>query len=370
MFLIILFVLSAFYAIALLIIMYGYTRLPNPSNHTLLTVSIIVAVRNEEENLPNLLHSLAQMDYPTDHWEAILVDDGSSDRSRFIIEQFIHENAHLSFRLLKSQGRNFVMSPKKHALSQGIAASQFEIILLTDADCTPPRQWIKGMVSYFEKDIGMVIGFSPYENPAIKTLGHAFQALDAIALAALTAGTTGWQKPATCNGRNLAYRKSLFQSVEGFSKIKHFVSGDDDLFLKIVQQHTDTKIAYAYSPFLAVPTRFLNSQKLFFQQRIRHASKGFAYNPGKIIVLTGAYVFNCMILLALPLAMSQKWFFFWVPFAIKSGFELALLLIFSYRMERHKTLWFFPLAEILHIPYVVIFGALGPLLKVQWKRGE
>jgi cellulose synthase/poly-beta-1,6-N-acetylglucosamine synthase-like glycosyltransferase len=370
LFFIILLVLSASYAIALLIITYGYTRLPNPSNQTLLTASIVVAIRNEEENLPNLLYSLAQLDYPADHWEAILVDDGSSDRSRCIIEQFIRENTHLSFRLLKSQGRDFVASPKKHALSQGIAASQFEIILLTDADCTPSPHWIKGMVSYFERDIGMVIGFSPYETPAIKSLGHAFQALDAIALAALTAGTTGWQKPATCNGRNLAYRKSLFQSVGGFSKIKHFVSGDDDLFLKIVQQYTDTKIAYAYSPFLAVPTRFLNSKKHFFQQRIRHASKGFAYNPGKIIVLAGAYVYNCMILLSLPIALSQKWILFWVPFGIKSGFELALLLIFAYRMKRHKTLWFFPLAEIMHIPYVVIFGALGPLLKVQWKKGD
>lgn len=370
MFLTIILVLSSLYAIALLIIMYGYVRLPQPSNQSLLTVSIVVAVRNEEDNLPNLLHSLAQLDYPSGLWEIILVDDGSSDRSRFIIEQFIRENANLSFRLLKSQERDWVTSPKKHALSQGIAASQFEIILLTDADCTPPPQWIKGMVSYFEKDIGMVIGFSPYEKPAIRSLGHAFQALDAIALAALTAGTAGWQQPATCNGRNLAYRKSLFQSVGGFSKIKHFVSGDDDLFLKIVQQYTDIKIAYAYSPLLAVPTRFLDSQKHFFQQRLRHASKGFAYNPGKILVLAGAYVFNCTILLALPLALSQKWFFFWVPFGIKSGFELALLLIFSYRMKRQKTLWFFPLAEILHIPYVVIFGALGPLLKVQWKRGE
>ena len=43
--------------------------------------SIIVPFRNEEKNLPKLLKSIANLNYPVEKFEIILVDDFSSDAS-------------------------------------------------------------------------------------------------------------------------------------------------------------------------------------------------------------------------------------------------------------------------------------------------
>ena len=45
-------------------------------------ISIIIPARNERTNLPNLLNSLAQLDYPEDKYEIILINDHSTDGSR------------------------------------------------------------------------------------------------------------------------------------------------------------------------------------------------------------------------------------------------------------------------------------------------
>ena len=50
------------------------------------TVSLVIAARNEEENLPALFTSLKMLDYPAHLLEIILIDDGSIDQTRKIAE--------------------------------------------------------------------------------------------------------------------------------------------------------------------------------------------------------------------------------------------------------------------------------------------
>ena len=214
----------------------------------------------------------------------------------------------------------------------------------------------------------MIIGFSPAERPRVQRLADYWLAIDSLALAAVAAGTSGWGYPATCNGRNLAYRKKVYNEVGGFTSINHFVSGDDDLMLKLVQQ-TEWSIRYAYDAEMAVPTQGAKNAKQFTHQRLRHASKGFFYEYKKIIALVLVYLYNVLLFLSVPFAMLS-WISWTVPLLfllLKFAFEFNLLFRFARRMKRVYFLRIFPIAELLHVPYVVIFGVLGPLKKFKWK---
>ena len=46
------------------------------------TVSVIIPTYNRKDLLHGALNSLAQQTYPSDHFEAIVIDDGSTDGQR------------------------------------------------------------------------------------------------------------------------------------------------------------------------------------------------------------------------------------------------------------------------------------------------
>jgi cellulose synthase/poly-beta-1,6-N-acetylglucosamine synthase-like glycosyltransferase len=364
---IILVILTVLYTVSLVIIASGLFRLSAPQNRERHTVSVVVAARDEESTIVPLVEALTNQSYPKEKIEIIIVDDESEDNTASYVREFKKHHPYDRIRLIKTINRHLAVSPKKNALHTGIQKASGDIILLTDADCQPPPHWISGIVNYFTPDTGMVIGFSPYELPKLKAIPSYLFAIDSISLAAVAAGTCGWGFPATCNGRNLSYRKSVYIQVGGFENIKNHISGDDDLFLKLVRDNTSWKIKYAYQSILAVPTHILTRFSQFIHQRTRHASKGFLYHRNQIIVLVTYYFFNLLLLICVPVGIVFSELIPFFCFAIKAFFEFMLLSIFARHMGRANVLIIFPLAEILHIPYVIIFGIIGQLGKFQWK---
>ncbi len=355
----VLLLLTLGYAAAVLFIRAGLKRLPQQRSDDRPFVSVVTAARNEEENLPTLLDALLRQDYPRELCEFIIVDDQSEDATA----EKVTERRDERLRLLRSVGREKAPSPKKNAIEIGIRNARGEIILVTDADCVPPPNWVSGMARFFTPETGMVIGFSPCELPRLSGFTDRLLALDSLALAAVAAGTCGWNAAATCNGRNLAYRKRTFEEVGGFAKINRHLSGDDDLLLGLVQK-TAWKIRYADDPSLIVPTRRVESLGRFIRQRLRHASKGFSYGPVKTGALMVVYLYHLLLLASpfttAPLTAASA-------LIIKIGADFLLLHRFAARMRRTAFLSVLLPAELLYVPYVVIFGALGPFIHTSWK---
>ncbi|HNW59536.1 MAG TPA: glycosyltransferase [bacterium] len=363
--------LTFLYMAVLLFIAAGLHRLkPAAAASERPFISVLVAARNESAHIAPLLDALSRQDYPGDRYEILLIDDASGDDTVAQVLTWRRAHPAAPLRLLHSTGREQVISPKKHALAQGIAAAQGEILLFTDADCQPLPAWISTMADFFAPEIGMVIGYSPYELPRPRRLGERLLALESLSLAALAAATTGWGRPATCTGRNLGYRKAVWREVDGFTRIAHFISGDDDLFLKQVLERTRWRVAYALHAQAIVPTRLLTSGRAFFRQRLRHASKGFHYGLKMTSLLATAWLFNLLLAAGAisslghsPLDLRP-----WLAWLGKSAVELLLLSRFARAMQRTQTLTVFPLAEFLHVFYVILFGALGPLTRIRWKE--
>src|SRR5688572_20134813 len=78
-------------------------------------ISVIIAARNEQENIPLLIDSLAQQQYPEHLWEVIIVDDHSSDETLALLLTLKHRLPNL--QVMSIGGKQPVTGHKKSALS-------------------------------------------------------------------------------------------------------------------------------------------------------------------------------------------------------------------------------------------------------------
>ena len=221
----------------------------------------------------------------------------------------------------------------------------------------------------YDDGVGLVAGYSPLDRSQKKSIFHKLVQLDALALASVAAGSIGADSPSTCNGRNLSYRKQVFNQIGGFSKFGKFVSGDDDLFLHHVVKMTDWKVRYVLDPGNTVSSVAPSSFVSFFHQRTRHASKGKHYSTGMTLALIAVYVMNLLF-------MITPFFAFWYPvflkylilsLILKSISEFSLIYRVASELKDKKLLNYYPLAALFHIPYVVLFGLWGQFGKFKWK---
>src|SRR6476620_6946995 len=134
-------VLAGIYFVTYLIfigsLIYGFTRIKIPTVNTAspkTTFSIIVPFRNEAQNLPLLLESIKNLNYPKDLFEVILVDDFSDDGSSGLIYKWRMEHGEFHLTLLETV--KFTGSPKKDAIARAVPIVAHDWIITTDADCT------------------------------------------------------------------------------------------------------------------------------------------------------------------------------------------------------------------------------------------
>ena len=244
-------------------------------------VSVILCAHNESDNLSHYLQALLTQDYPT--YEVIVVDDGSEDSTREVVERYSVRDQRLHMTFVPYGAR--VGSTKKLALTLGAKAAQYDYLLLTDADCVPEsNQWIRQMMKGFEntqsdkvqgtKDV--VLGFSPY----FETAGHVNRLVryDTLFNGLHYLGAALCGHPYMGVGRNLAYKKSLFFESGGFSHLMTNRAGDDDLFVNHVATRQNTAVVVSRESFMWSPAK--QTMREWWQQKRRHLSVSPAYRTG------------------------------------------------------------------------------------------
>lgn len=237
------------------------------SNSDEQAVSVIIAFRNEANNLKNLLPKILNQDYKV--FEIIVVNDYSTDNSIEQIKQLQLECGFL--KLINNDGEQ----GKKHALTKGIEASKYPYLLFTDADCYPSsNKWISSMVSKLDDENELVLGYGGYEFD--NTTVNAFIQYDTNLIALHYFNAAIIKKAYMGVGRNIAYTKKLWSSVNGFSNHIDIKSGDDDLFVLSAKNKTNIvvnldKNSYTYS----IPAQNFNE---YFNQKLRHITTNSKYS--------------------------------------------------------------------------------------------
>lgn len=364
---IIFFTIVALYSILILWLSYGFKKIKVFQNNSLQPItkfSIIVPFRNEAQNLPSLLHSFSQLDYPRSKFEIIFVNDASEDNSVEVIANFPASS--FSFSIIDTIRKS--NSPKKDAIETAIEKVSHDWIVTTDADCFVDQNWLKTLDNYVQiHNPKMIAGtVSVLANDSFL---EQFQQLDLMSLQGATIGSFGINKGFMCNGANFAYTKKSFQELDGFIGNNQISSGDDVFLLQKAMAKYPEKVHYLKSEDAVVLTKPVNDWSTLFFQRVRWASKSSSYQSvfGKIVALI-VFAGNFVIVLSFFLTLVSA-FSFWIwylLFAIKIFIDF-LLLNQAGKFLKPRTIKFFLISNLVY-PFFSTSVALYSLFgKYRWK---
>jgi len=308
-------------------------------------VTVLIATRNEEKNLRNLLPHLFNQEYPL--FEIIVAINNTSDGTHdFLIEQ---QKIFSRLRIVIIDHVPDHINSKKYAITLGIRAATHDKILLTDADCLPASShWIKKMMAGYGNDTAFVLGFSPYSQKS--GLLNTLIRFETYVTAIQYLGSASNGTPYMGVGRNLSYRKSLFLSKNGFNGFQKITGGDDDLFVN--KNATSESTSVVLDPDSIVISEPATTFRSYFIQKIRHLSVGKHYKRRNKILL-GLYALIHVLL--------------WAGFVSSPGFDLnpiIISLIFTigyipfiagFHVLNKKSGSYFPLTLVIFIDLIFIF---------------
>ncbi len=322
--------------------------------------SVIIACRDEENNLPVLLHDLSLQEYDPELFEVIVIDDKSSDKTFEIASGF---NGLRNLKVLKNTGTG-----KKRAIRTGILASGASLIITTDADCRLGRGWLSTITSFYAKNNPEMI-ICPVKLESKSGFFQRFQELEYLSLQGVTAGTAGEGNPVMCNGANLAFTKEVYIKNSG-NLHDEMPSGDDVFLLHSIKRDTANKIMWLESMEAIVTTRLQNKAGSYIRQRVRWISKAGAYKDTftrlLAIVTFVTILFQWFLLAAgffdpvfLPVLLAA--------FLLKSLPDFLILFNTASRYGRKRLLNIFLPAQIIYPAYVlsVFFFYL-----IDWKTSK
>lgn len=352
------------YTFTIFLYTFGWLRIRTFKTPTIVInnhVSIVIACRNEEQNISTLLKSLVNQTYNKEKTEIIIIDDHSEDDTIKIIDKYKKE-----YNFIKLFKLSEFKTGKKEAIAFGIKNSQSEIIITTDADCTMNKDWVNSMVNYYNQfKPKLLVGPVAFKNE--KNIFSQLQALEFLSLVGSGAGAIGINHAIMNNGANLLFEKSAFSD----SNLHYNYSSGDDVFLMLhVKKKYKQAIQFIKSKNAIVYTKAEKSIRELFNQRVRWTSKSKAYRDFDIIVTAIIVTLtNVALVISFTYSIFNFSFFntFLILFLLKSIFDLGILIPVSKFFNQQKLLWLFLPLQIIYPVYIILTVIFGLIGNFNWK---
>ncbi|NWG28158.1 MAG: glycosyltransferase [Ignavibacteriaceae bacterium] len=267
----------------------------NPVN-----ISIIIAAKNEAENIDRLIDSMKSLSYPVELFEVIIVDDNSSDETFKKLKTKTESLKNFSVLELRSIGKR----GKRDALNFGISKSNYPYILITDADCTPQKKWLECFSKKFQQDYDLLFGIAPFYQR--NNFVNKIACFENLRISILSFSMAFLGLPYTAAARNFGFSKKAFESLGGYSRTTDTISGDDDLLLReAVKNKMKIGVVNETGSFVYSETK--KTFKEYFRQRARHTQTSFHYLKRHQVILgfwhllNLAFLFSPLMILFNPL---------------------------------------------------------------------
>ncbi len=326
-------------------------------------VSIILAARNEAENLQNNLPLILEQDYP--NYEVIVVNDCSWDDSQKILEEMQQHYPHLKVSQLFEQEK--YPTGKKFALTIGIKAASNDNLVFTDADCVPAsNQWLRILQRRLGNGKEIVLGYSPYRR--YKGFLNLYIRFETFMTAMFYFSFAVMRNAFMGVGRNLAYNRELFFKHKGFASHQHILSGDDDLFIN--QSATKYNVAIEIDPESFVFTEPKKDFAAYSRQKTRHMTTGKLYKPKHKRMLGLFYSSHLLFYLALAalLLLNMNWW----PEVLAIYFIRLISQYLVYwqvakKLKSTQVLFLLPLLDVVFLFLVFLFGFKGIFVRKKSK---
>ncbi len=219
-------------------------------------ISLLIPAFNEEDNIKETIEHVANLDYPKKKLEVIVINDGSTDKTKEVIEKLLKKYSNLKLLNKKNSG-------KADSLNEGIKISKGELIAVVDSDSFPSKDSLKKIAGFFnEPEMGAVTSFVTVRNKD-ETFFSKIQSLEYVIL--------GWARKLfdfvdsvwCTNGPLSLYRKKFVLEVGGFDP--NTVTEDVDITWNILNHGYKTGMCLDAQVTTIVPHKF----KKWFKQRVR-----------------------------------------------------------------------------------------------------
>jgi len=358
--------ISFAYAVLICRLIFGWNSIPDfpsPENDLNIPVSVIIAFRNEENNLPALFKSLKEQTYPSEFTEIIFADDHSSDKSVEMVKNFILAGGNSSLISLKGSEIG-----KKTALAHASVNAKGKLLLFTDADCILENTWISTIVNAYQSFNPVLIAAPVIISPSSGFLSR-FQSLEFFSLMASTAGSFGINDPIMVNGANLAVDKDAY--LNNIGNLNNQTASGDDVFLLLnLKKNFPGRLFFLKSKDASVYVLPQTHIKTYIQQRMRWVSKSRFYRDKSIIIsaivvlLINLFLLNCFV-------MSFFNYYFLIIggsiFIIKTILDYSFLRVVLDFFNKKGLLKFFVLSQFLYFLYISFIGIAGNIIPSSWK---
>ena len=287
-------------------------------------ISVVVPVYNSEGTIGNTVKALLKQNYPKNKYEIVLVDDGSTDKTVEVVSKF-------PVKIIKLKHKG-----PANARNVGAKKSKGDIVLFTDADCIPDKNWIKNMVK-------------PFKNEKVAGVSGTYKTLNRHSLLARFIGYDIQYRHEKMKKKryidfvgtfSAGYRKSVFLKEGGFDTTFLMSSGEDpELSYRIAKKH---KIVFQPSAFVKHPhpdrlKRYLRQKfwriywRFFMYDRHKEKMLGDSYTPFKSLLSLYIQIF-LLGLIGLTFILS---FFMLIPLEF-----LILIILLSIFVPNIKfTVW-------------------------------
>lgn len=235
-------------------------------------VSVVIPVFNEERYIAECLSSVTKLTYPSEHFEIILVDNGSTDRtleiaSTYPVRILVKENVRVG------AVRNY-----------GVEHAQGEIIVFLDSDCVVEPTWLSEGVDKLSDGTASVLGgqYLMRENPSwLEKYWVLTNSKSQVYQTTLVGGC-------------IFIQKSTFESMNGFDE--SLSSGEDS---DLTNRLRKAGVTVTIDPSLSVVhLGYPSTISSFVKRQIWHSADYINKFPSslsdKIFLLSCAFLFGVL----------------------------------------------------------------------------
>ncbi|GGK81966.1 glycosyltransferase [Rufibacter glacialis] len=321
-------------------------------------VSILIAARNEEENIHTCLTAISRLHYPKDKLEVLVGDDRSSDQTRHLVEQFSQDHPYVRCLPILETLPN--TKGKANVLAQLAHHATTEYFFITDADIEVPTTWVETMLQHLKPWTGIVTGITTTKGGS---LFERLQTLDWLYNLGLMQVVADQGVPVSTMGNNMLVTRQAYEGVGGFEGIPFSITEDVQLFRQVLEK--GFKTGNVYDPaVLAWSAPAPNLGTLLHQRR--RWMRGSVHLPWYMLLLF--VVHSSYYPVWLPYFLHTSMGVFAAIFAFKVLLQSLFVLVCAHRVGvkvKGLDLFFLEFYLLFTSMVLIIFFFLP--LKIRWK---
>lgn len=286
---------------------------------TLPDVSIVIPVKDRADELKRCLTSLANLNYPQNKLQIIVVDDGSSDNSPLVAREF-------RAMLVPSGGTGRGPAAARNA---GAAMATGEILAFIDSDCTASGNWLGELIPAFTNPAMAAVGGQVDGMCSTSAVDRYESTMSSLSLGSRERTGSGGNDTFYLPSCNLLVRRSAFRSAGGFKDEMH-VGEDVDLTWRL----RDMGWTISYLPAGNVLHEHRSSIRSFMSRRFDYGtSEGMLQqlHPRRRKQMVVPPMLTLVLMLCLATPFAGGW-----PLLLAAGLLLADVAIVRVRFIRRR----------------------------------